>query len=76
MVVDALLGPLNKAQWGDFMQYEDLINDRMTGKRVLGLCTYPLAHCSALEVFEIARSHEAAYLRRGGSWEVIEYRKP
>ena len=62
VVGDALWGLLNKAQWGNFTQYEDLINDRMTGKRVLGLCTYPLAHCSGLEVFDIARSHEAAYL--------------
>jgi hypothetical protein len=36
------------------------------------LCTYPLAICRADELFDLARSHDFAILRRNGNWEVLE----
>ena len=63
---------LQRKDWRDFCEYEDLLNVSVAGQRLAVLCTYPLAACGAAEVLDVVRTHQFATARRRGSWDVIE----
>ncbi|HKO26336.1 MAG TPA: MEDS domain-containing protein, partial [Solirubrobacteraceae bacterium] len=57
---------------GDFFEFERTLTEWVAGKRVLVLCTYPLAGSTSADVFDTARAHQYAVVRREGEWEVVE----
>src|SRR5580658_6473153 len=63
---------LTEKDWKNFVDYEKRLNDVIIGQQIIILCTYPLATCSAAELFDVARSHEFAIARRNGNWEILE----
>jgi PAS domain S-box-containing protein len=63
---------LEKKDWKDFCEYEELLNDAVTNQRIAVLCTYPLASCGAAEILDVVRNHQFAATQRCGSWNVIE----
>ena len=63
---------LQKKDWRDFCEYEDVLNVSVAGQRLAVLCTYPLGACGATEVLDVVRTHQFATARRGGCWDVIE----
>ena len=56
----------------DFLECEKLLKGLIADQQAIVLCTYPLAICRADELFDLARSHDFAILRRNGNWEVLE----
>src|SRR6266853_3596678 len=63
---------LEKKDWKDFCEYEELLNQAVANQRLAVLCTYPLAACGAAEILDVVRTHQFAVTKRRGSWDVIE----
>jgi C4-dicarboxylate-specific signal transduction histidine kinase len=63
---------LKKKHWSAFTEYEGEVNDFIAERRVLALCTYPLARSTATEILDVARTHQFAIARRNKDWEIVE----
>jgi C4-dicarboxylate-specific signal transduction histidine kinase len=63
---------LNKKHWSAFNEYEGEVHDFIAKRRVLALCTYPLARSTAIEILDVARTHQFAIARRNKVWEILE----
>jgi C4-dicarboxylate-specific signal transduction histidine kinase len=63
---------LEKKNWKDFCEYEELLNEAVANQHLAILCTYPLAACGSAEILDVVRTHQFAIARRRGSWDVIE----
>lgn len=63
---------LDRDIWKNFIDYERNLNTSLTDKRMIVLCTYPLAKCDAHAVFDVSQVHEIAITRRKGDWEIVE----
>jgi PAS domain S-box-containing protein len=63
---------LERKDWRDFCEYEELLNHAVTNQRIALLCTYPLASCSAAEILDVVQNHQFAVTHRRGNWDVIE----
>jgi C4-dicarboxylate-specific signal transduction histidine kinase len=63
---------LKKKHWSAFNEYEAEVNDFITQRRILALCTYPLARSTATEILDVARTHQFAIARRNKDWEIVE----
>jgi signal transduction histidine kinase len=63
---------LEREVWKDFIEYERELNNTITGKRMIVLCTYPLEKCTASDMLDVAHAHEVAISRRSGKWEIVE----
>jgi C4-dicarboxylate-specific signal transduction histidine kinase len=63
---------LKTKQWSAFTDYEGEVNDFIHRRRILALCTYPLARSTATEILDVARTHQFAIARRNQDWEIVE----
>jgi signal transduction histidine kinase len=63
---------LEKNDWKNFCEYEEGLNEAIANQHMAVLCTYPIAGCGAVEVLDVARTHQFALARRHGSWDVVE----
>jgi PAS domain S-box-containing protein len=59
-------------QWGAFSEYEEKLNASIADKRLVVLCSYPLANSDAGQILDVARSHQFAMASRNGRCDVIE----
>ena len=57
--------------WSHFMQFMMKLDPLLSDKRLILLCTYPLA-TGAEHVLDLLRTHQMAAGRWNGRWEVIE----
>jgi len=63
---------LEQRDWQAFMEYENYLNEFITGKPISLLCTYPLSSCKAGDVLDVVRAHEVALAKQQNRWVVIE----
>src|ERR1700680_1494224 len=63
---------LTEEHWSHFAQYEHQVNEMIVDRKLIALCTYPLAVIKAAGLFEVVRTHQFAIAKRGGNWEVLE----
>jgi PAS domain S-box-containing protein len=63
---------LSKRDWSTFSEYEAKVNGSISGKRMIALCTYPLAASGASQILDVARTHQFAMAKRNGSWEIVQ----
>ena len=56
----------------DVLKFDRSLDKTLAGKRMIILCSYPLAEAHAAEVFDVVQTHESALARRRDIWEVIE----
>ncbi len=63
---------LEKADWDDFTQYEETVNNVIGRYKMLAVCTYSLQKCNALEILDVVANHQFALIKRSGRWEIIE----
>jgi PAS domain S-box-containing protein len=63
---------LDRKDWKDFLQYEQVVGEAIADRRMTILCGYPLAEAGAAEILDVARAHERALAKRRGKWEVLE----
>ncbi len=63
---------LTAADWKNFAAYEKRLGQLITGQRILMLCTYPLGVARAVEISDVARTHQFAVTRSNGNWNLVE----
>jgi C4-dicarboxylate-specific signal transduction histidine kinase len=63
---------LERKDWKEFCEYEKEVNDSIVDAPMLALCTYPLSGSAAVEILDVARTHQFAIARRNKGWEVVE----
>jgi DNA-binding CsgD family transcriptional regulator len=67
---------LGKKDWRRFEEYERALDESLASKPMIVLCSYSLEKCRAVEVLDVARTHQYAIAKRSGRWEVVEWRVP
>jgi DNA-binding CsgD family transcriptional regulator len=65
---------LKRKDWAHFAEYENTLNEAIAGKRMIVLCSYPVAMSAAAELLDMARAHRFAIARRRGNLEVVEWK--
>jgi DNA-binding CsgD family transcriptional regulator len=58
--------------WKEFCEYEAELDRSLAGRRMIVLCTYPLAASRAVDVLDVARTHNFSIAKRDGRWEFLE----
>jgi DNA-binding CsgD family transcriptional regulator len=59
-------------RWNEFREYEQELDQSLEGRRMLVLCTYWLRASRAVDVLDVARTHQFSVARRRGQWEFLE----
>jgi len=57
--------------WGSFLEYEIALDRSLHDRKMIVLCTYPLAKSRAVELLEVTRAHQFSIARRNGRWEFL-----
>lgn len=65
-------GWLQKRGADDFRAFEAALDEAITGKPIVVLCSFPLANMSAAEILAATHTHGMALTRRKGRWELVE----
>jgi signal transduction histidine kinase len=63
---------IQEKDWRDFREYEKEVDASIHNRRMIVLCTFPLAASGAAEILDVADIHQFAVARRLGKWEVVE----
>lgn len=58
--------------WETFRQYEAELDEAVAGRPMLVLCTYCLLAARAVDILDVAVTHNFTIARRGGRWEYVE----
>ena len=63
---------LEKPDWHGFSEYEATVDAIFGQHRMLGIYTYMLSKCSALQIMDVISNHSSALVKRAGKWQVIQ----
>jgi DNA-binding CsgD family transcriptional regulator len=66
----------SKKRWKDFLEYEAVLNEALRKRRIIVLCSYPLATSEAADLLDVASAHQLALARRAGAWQAVAWREP
>lgn len=55
-----------------FCEYERRLGELIAGHPFIVLCTYPIESSRAVDVLDVARTHQVVAARRRGNWDVVE----
>jgi DNA-binding CsgD family transcriptional regulator len=59
----------------DFQAFESTLDDSMSNRPIIALCSFPLATSGAAEILAAARTHHFTVTIRDGVWEIVEIAK-
>lgn len=63
---------MQSSAWKDFCAYEAELDQSIAGGEMLVLCTYSLLASRAVDILDVARTHNFSFARRQGHWEYLE----
>ncbi len=63
---------MEEKYWRDFSRFEKEIDPAFSGKNIMILCAYPLAHIKASAIFDVTDTHQVAIARQYGNWNMLE----
>lgn len=63
---------METSAWKDFCAYEAELDHSIAGGEMLVLCTYSLLASRAVDILDVARTHNFSFARRKGRWEYLE----
>jgi PAS domain S-box-containing protein len=63
---------LEKQDWVSFAEYEGKLDEVFGQLRILAVCAYALARCSAADMLDVVRHHQFTVIRRRRSWERLD----
>jgi signal transduction histidine kinase len=55
-------------RWRLFMDYESKVDNEMSNKKILAICSYPLKKIGAREIIDVIENHKFALIRRNEKW--------
>jgi DNA-binding CsgD family transcriptional regulator len=58
--------------WDDFRDYEHTLEQILTGRDAIFLCSYRIDKSHAIDVLEVARAHQCLISRRNHAWAFLE----
>lgn len=58
--------------WEAFRDYEAELDRSLAGRKMIVLCTYCLEESRAIDVLDVARTHNFSIAKRDGRWEFLE----
>lgn len=59
-------------QWHEFCEYEQELDRSIAGRCMLVLCTYRLGASRAVDLLDVARTHNFSLAIRNGRWEFLK----
>ena len=62
---------LEEGEWGDFADYEAVVDNVIGNHRMIALCSYCLDKCGAYEVIDVLSNHGWIIIKRKDKWETI-----
>jgi len=62
--------------WDRFLEFEEDLDSSLEGAAMVVLCTYPLGAASAVNMLDVARTHQVSIGLRDGQWESLEPAAP
>jgi len=65
----------SEEDWHQFLTYEHTVHEAIETQRVISLCTYPAAICSARDMISTFASHHAILTYQGDSWQCLDVRR-
>ena len=66
----------SEEDWHQFLTYEQAVHQAIETQRVISLCTYPVAVCSAKDMIGTFASHHAILMHQGDSaWQCLDVRR-
>src|SRR4030095_15816428 len=72
MRVSGDAGGFEKKNWPHLCDYERQLNESVPNQPMTMMCSYPLATIGAVELLDVARTHQFSVAKRKGGWEVFE----
>jgi PAS domain S-box-containing protein len=63
---------LEEPDWHGFTEYEATVDAIFGQHRMVGICTYMLSKCSALQIMDVISNHSSALVKRAGKWQVVQ----
>ncbi len=66
------IASIEKVDWGDFAEYERVLDRTIEHFKMIILCTYALDKCRAAGLVDVLRSHQVALMKTDGVWERLE----
>ncbi len=72
MRVSGDAGGFEKKNSPHLCDYERQLNESVSNQLMTVMCTYPLATIGAVELLDVARTHQFSVAKRKGGWEVFE----
>jgi DNA-binding CsgD family transcriptional regulator len=58
--------------WTTFREYEAELDRSLAGRKMIVLCTYSLKASRAVDVLDVARTHNFSIAKRDGRWDFLE----
>ena len=58
--------------WESFREYEAELDRSLAGRRMIVLCTYSLQASRAVDILDVARTHNFSIAKRDGRWDFLE----
>ena len=65
----------SEEDWHQFLTYEQAVHQSIETQRVISLCTYPAAICSAKDMIATFASHHAILTNQGDTWQCLDVRR-
>jgi DNA-binding CsgD family transcriptional regulator len=59
-------------RWKEFREYERGLDQSLTGKNIIVICTYSLLASRAIDLLDVTRAHRLTVARRHGDWQILE----
>ena len=59
-------------RWKEFREYEHELDQSLTGKKMIVMCTYSLRATRAIDLLDVIHVHNFTVARRNGEWEFLE----
>lgn len=63
---------LAKQDWGNFAEYEAILNSAIGKYKIAAICSYSLSKCRAQEIIDVVCNHQVAIIREDDEWISIE----
>ncbi len=65
---------LEERDWGNFIEYEEAVNNAVGKHQMLAICTYPADRCKVSQIIDVMANHQLALFKRAGEWAMSKPR--
>ena len=63
---------VERKKWNEYYKYECSLDQFIHGQKIILLCTYSIRKSSAVDIFDVASTHQFSLALRNGQWEFLQ----